>query len=97
MIVTRDRVRTKERGGAMAWVRTVQETQADGYVKGVYEGLVKQRGWIPNIVRSTTIRPELTRAWMGLFTTLLFGPSELARAQREMIATVVSVANRCYY
>lgn len=81
----------------MAWVKTVGEPEAEGYVKTLYEGMIKQRGWIPNIVKSTTIRPELTRAWMGLFTTLMFGPSELTRAQREMIATVVSVANRCHY
>jgi uncharacterized peroxidase-related enzyme len=81
----------------MAWVKSVEEPEAEGYVKSLYEGLVKQRGWIPNIVKSTTIRPEMTRAWMGLFSTLMFGPSELTRAQREMIATVVSVANRCHY
>jgi uncharacterized peroxidase-related enzyme len=81
----------------MAWVRTVESAEAEGYVKTLYEGILKQRGWIPNIVKSTTIRPELTRAWMSVFTTLMFGPSELSRAQREMIATVVSVANRCHY
>lgn len=81
----------------MAWVRTIGEAEANGYLKGLYEGIVKQRGWIPNIVKSTTIRPELTRAWMSVFTVLMFGPSDLSRAQREMIATVVSVANRCHY
>jgi uncharacterized peroxidase-related enzyme len=81
----------------MAWVNTVEPAAAEGYVKSMYEGILKQRGWIPNIVKSTTIRPELTRAWMSVFTTLMFGPSALSRAQREMIATVVSVANRCRY
>ncbi len=81
----------------MAWVPTVQESEAEGYVKSLYEGVLKQRGWIPNIVKSTTIRPELTRAWMSVFTVLMFGPSALSRAQREMLATVVSVANRCHY
>ncbi len=81
----------------MAWVRTVEESQADGYVKSLYEGLLNQRGWIPNIIKSTTIRPELTRSATSLFTTLMFGPSELGRAQREMLALVVSTANRCHY
>ncbi len=81
----------------MAWVPTVHESEAEGYVKSLYEGVLKQRGWIPNIVKSTTIRPELTRAWMSVFTVLMFGPSALSRAQREMLATVVSVANRCHY
>lgn len=81
----------------MAWVKIVRESEAEGYIKSLYEGLIKQRGWIPNVIKSTTARPELTRAWTGLFTTLMFGPSELTRAQREMIATVVSVVNRCHY
>jgi uncharacterized peroxidase-related enzyme len=81
----------------MSWIKTVEPAEAEGYVKAVYEGMVKQRGWVPNIVKSTTARPEMTRAWMNLYTTLMFGPSDLTRPQREMIATVVSVANRCHY
>lgn len=81
----------------MTWVRTVDEAEADGYVRTLYEGLRKQRGFVPNVVKSTTARPELTRGVTSLFTTLMFGPSDLTRAQREMVATVVSVANRCRY
>lgn len=81
----------------MTWVRTVEESEAEGHLARLYEGLINQRGWVPNVIKSTTIRPELTQAWMGLFRTLMFGRSELSRAQREMLATVVSVANRCHY
>lgn len=81
----------------MTWVRTVEPDEAEGHVKNLYESLQKVRGWIPNIIKSTTIRPELTRAWNGLFATLMFGPSGLSRVEREAIATVVSVANRCHY
>ena len=81
----------------MTWVRTVDPNEAEGTVKTLYEGVQTARGFVPNIVRSTTIRPDLTRAWMGLYTTVMFGASELSRAQREMLATVVSVANRCHY
>ncbi len=31
----------------MTWVKTVGEAEAEGYVKAVYEGMVKQRGWVP--------------------------------------------------
>lgn len=81
----------------MAWVRTVAEDEAESYVKGMYEAMIKERGWVPNILKSTTIRPEMTRASRTLHLTLMFGPSELSRVQREMIATVVSVVNRCHY
>lgn len=81
----------------MTWVRTVAEEDAETFLKTLYESMRRQRGFVPNIVKSMSARPELTRAWMGLYKTLMFGPSELTRAEREMIATVVSVANRCHY
>ncbi|MEE8348073.1 MAG: carboxymuconolactone decarboxylase family protein [Acidobacteriota bacterium] len=81
----------------IAWVATVPLDKATGYVKNLYEGFRKQRGWIPNILRSTTIRPDLTRGWVPLFNTLMYGPSGLTRAQKEMIAVVVSAGNQCHY
>jgi uncharacterized peroxidase-related enzyme len=36
-------------------------------------------------------------AHLDLYMALLFGPSALTRAERETIAVVVSVANRCEY
>ncbi len=81
----------------VAWIRTVAETEATGYVKNIYEGFKAQRGWIPNILKSTTIRSDLTRGWVTLFNTLMYGPSGLKRAQREMLAVVVSAVNHCHY
>jgi alkylhydroperoxidase family enzyme len=34
---------------------------------------------------------------MELYKAIMFGPSELARAERELLAVVVSAANRCHY
>jgi len=34
---------------------------------------------------------------MQLYRATMFGPSRLSRADREMLATVVSWANRCFY
>lgn len=81
----------------MTWIRTVPEAEAAGYVKSVYEAHRNARGWVSNIIKSFSLRPELLRAFQNMFATLMFGPSELSRAQREMIAVVVSVTNRCHY
>ena len=80
-----------------AWIRTTGETEATGYVKNLYQSFQKQRGWIPNILKATTIRPDITRGWVPFFNTLMYGPSGLQRTQREMIAVVVSAANDCHY
>ncbi len=81
----------------IAWIETVHPEEATGYVKSLYEGFQKQRGWIPNILKSTSIRPEVTRGWVHLFNTLMYGPSGLTRSQKEMIAVVVSAGNQCNY
>jgi uncharacterized peroxidase-related enzyme len=81
----------------IAWIETVHPEEATGYVKSLYEGFQKQRGWIPNILKSTSIRPEVTRGWVPLFNPLMYGPSGLTRSQKEMIAVVVSAGNQCHY
>ena len=81
----------------IAWIETIQTEEAAGYVRSLYEGFQKQRGWIPNIVKSTTIRPDVTRGWVPFFNTLMYGPSGLTRSQKEMIAVVVSAGNQCHY
>ena len=81
----------------MAWIRTIPESEATGVLKNIYEAHLKVRGWVSNIIKSFSIRPEILRHFQGLFATLMFGPSGLSRVQREMIAVVVSVTNRCHY
>ncbi len=88
---------TEKEKERVAWIRTAGETEATGYVKNLYESFKKQRGWIPNILKATTIRPDITRGWVPFFNTLMYGPPGLKRTQREMIAVVVSAANDCYY
>jgi len=88
-------VRTQEE--KISWIKTMQEGEASGYVKGLYEGFRKQRGWVPNILKSTSIRADATRGWVSFFNTLMYGDSGLSRSQREMIAVVVSAANQCHY
>jgi uncharacterized peroxidase-related enzyme len=41
--------------------------------------------------------PEAMNQHLDLYMTLLFGKSGLSRAERELIAVVVSAANECGY
>lgn len=82
----------------VAWIRTVDEAEAADHVKAMYDGLVKQRGWVPNIVKVHSIRPDSLRAAMQMMNATMYSQSSgLTRPQREMIATVVSVTNKCHY
>jgi len=52
---------------------------------------------VANILAIHSLNPAVLRVHFDLYKTLMFGPSELTRAQREMIAVVVSKTNRCHY
>ena len=44
-----------------------------------------------------TPNPAALRASMSLYSALMFGESPLTRAQRELLAVVVSRSNDCRY
>lgn len=82
---------------AVAWIRQVEEGEAQGTLQTLYEGLQKQMGMVPNILKVFSLHPEAMRATMILFQTLMYRAGPLGRAQREMIALVVSGITRCHY
>ena len=83
---------------ADAWIRMVDEGEATDFVRSAYDAFVRQRGWVPHIMKVHSLRPNIMRAAMQLVNAVMYDPgSGLTRAQREMIATVVSVTNRCHY
>jgi len=54
-------------------------------------------GFLPNVLASYTFDEKKLRAFIGLYNDLMLEDSPLSKLEREMIAVVVSSANRCYY
>ena len=81
----------------MAWITTISEEEATGSVKQQYDAAVKRAGRVFNIVKISSLKPEIMRTFIQLYMQLMHGPSGLTRPQREMIAVVVSKLNRCHY
>jgi uncharacterized peroxidase-related enzyme len=50
----------------MAFVDTTPEEAADGEVAEIYDGMREQFGYLPNLVRVFSLRPEVYRAWLQL-------------------------------
>lgn len=50
-----------------------------------------------NIIRVHGVHPKVMRHHYDLYVEIMRGPGPLSRAQRELIAVVVSVANGCHY
>ncbi|MDP6355808.1 MAG: carboxymuconolactone decarboxylase family protein [Planctomycetota bacterium] len=78
-------------------IRTIEPEQATGDVQQTYEMLQEHLGMVPNIFRAMSIQPPLLSATAGMVGGVLLGEGALSRAEKEMIAVVVSVANRCKY
>ena len=81
----------------MAWIRVIPEDEADGKLKRVYDSAKKRAGRIWQILQIQSQSPAALADSLRFYQTLMFGPSELSRARREMIATVVSAINHCRY
>jgi uncharacterized peroxidase-related enzyme len=66
-------------------------------VKELWALPLEKLGFVPNVLRVFALRPKHLLGWWAYYDELLRGESGLTKAQREMIAVVVSVANRCHY
>ena len=54
-------------------------------------------GFLPNVLAAYTFDEKKLRAFIGMYNDLMLEDSPLSKLEREMIAVVVSSANRCYY
>jgi len=53
--------------------------------------------FLPNVLKVYSFDQKKLRAFIGMYNELMLGDSRLSPLEREMIAVVVSSANRCYY
>ena len=81
----------------MAYIKIIEPDESDGLLKEIYQNLMCARGKIAEIHKIQSLNPKSIKNHMDLYMTIMFGKSPLTRAQREMIAVVVSVANQCRY
>lgn len=82
----------------MAWIRTIDPSEADGLLRRLYDAAVRRAGKVYNIIRIQSLRPAVLRSSTQLYLEVMHSrDSGLSRAQREMIATSVSQVNGCFY
>jgi len=81
-----------------AWIHIVSPDEADESLRHAYAQCADpQTGEPAHIMAVHSLSPAAMLRHRDLYKTLMYGPSPLSRAQREMIALVVSAANRCEY
>ncbi len=90
------------------WIRMIGAVEAKGALKEIYIRMRSASGTRPtvyqppsgdaaNIVKSHSLEPEGLRLAFGMSAAIHWGPSSLPWAKREMLNTVTSAANNCFY
>lgn len=81
----------------MAWIKIIQEDEAQGKLKELYDKYAEPSGEVDNILKIHSLNVKSLKAHFDLYAHLMRGRSDLSRVQREMIAVVASAANHCHY
>jgi uncharacterized peroxidase-related enzyme len=81
----------------MAWIKIIQPEEATGELKQEYDEALKRAGYIAQILRIQSLNPRTLHITTEFYKWIMMGPSGLSRAEREMLATVVSRVNDCFY
>lgn len=81
----------------MAYINIIEPEEATGLLKTIYDELKQKRGKLARIHKIQSLNPETIVTHMDLYLSVMFSKSPLSRAQREMMAVVVSAANKCEY
>ena len=81
----------------MAFIGIIEPSNADGSLKNIYDQAERWAGRVFNILKIMSRSPAALKASMDMYLAVMFGKSDLSRAQREMLAVVVSAVNQCHY
>jgi len=81
----------------MPWIQVIEAEEANEALKQAYATVGGKRGKVANILKIHSLLPQTMTGHLDFYTQIMFAPDTLSRRQRELIATVVSAANRCDY
>jgi uncharacterized peroxidase-related enzyme len=76
-------------------IPSTEPTEED--LKKYWAKCVEKLGMVPNVIRAVSTNPRKARTFIAMYNELMLGESGLSKLEREMIAVVVSSANRCFY
>ena len=78
-------------------VRLPTRSRLDPDMRRYFDVCEEKLGFVPNVLAAYSFDQTKLRNFVNLYNDLMLGESGLSKLEREMIAVVVSAANRCYY
>jgi len=81
----------------MSTIKIVDYEASNGRLREIYDDIIQKRGKLAEVHKMQSLHPESIVKHMELYMEIMFSKSPLSRAEREMMAVVVSVTNGCLY
>ncbi len=66
-------------------------------LRALWDKCLGKLGFVPNVFAALSLKPQRLRNFVQTYNEIMLSDSGLSKLEREMIAVVVSAANRCYY
>ncbi|MGH8665839.1 MAG: hypothetical protein ACREUX_16375 [Burkholderiales bacterium] len=79
----------------MLWLRSVNDEEAKGYVKEVFDQYESRNGSVPKLHRVLAIRPEVLRGRETLRNATTGGVTTLGRRREELLNFFGATAGGC--
>ncbi len=82
----------------ISWLETPAPEAAPADARAMFDAVTAARGFLPNVHRAFALNPDhFVQAFTYLGTLMAPEGGHLGRADKELMAVVVSVENRCLY
>lgn len=81
----------------MTWIRQIERGNAEEKLAKVYDEIKSKRGKVSNIMKAHSLHPDSMKLHMNLYLSIMYSETGLSREEKEMVAIIVSVANKCDY
>jgi alkylhydroperoxidase family enzyme len=82
----------------MAWIDTVPDDEWTGELAPLREAVAdRDHGRVDHIMAIHSLNPRGLAAHSALYTSAMAGTGSLRKVERELVALVVSLENRCHY
>ena len=81
----------------MPHIEIIPEDDIGNELKPIYEAAKQRAGGVAHIIQLQSRDPKVAAASLGFYIQLMKSPNGLSNARKELLATVVSHVNDCFY
>ena len=81
-----------------AWIKMIPVAEASGVLKDMYDKVMTPHGTVDNVMRAHSLRPHTMAGHLALYKSVLHNADNVLPFWfLEVIASYVSITNRCAY